>query len=100
MPEIRIGEIISAEQIDIGEGRSLVVVCKATGDIERFLEAFRNSTLTVYLTEDDPLCGIQGQPAVCYPEILTCELKRGHKAAYHRAGGRRWLGAFLPADRA
>ena len=95
MPEVRIGEIITVAENYVGGEHRLTIEARVTGDVRRFVEELKLHGLTIFLTQDDPLCGIKGQPAVSYPEVLACELKQGHKGAYHKSGRFKWIGSFV-----
>jgi hypothetical protein len=87
--EVRIGEIISAMEVNIGGERRVVIDAKVTGDIQRFLDELAVHSLTIFMTVEPELCGIQGKPE---EEVLSCQLRKGHKERYHRSGRFRWLG--------
>lgn len=90
MPEIRIAEILSAVEVDADGGeKRLIIEARVTGDTVRLLEELKAHSLSIFLTEADPICGVIGRPQ---EETLTCQLKKGHRGAYHKSGHRRWIG--------
>ncbi len=95
MPEFRIGEIVTAVEFEVEGEKRIVIDAKVTGDVTLFLKELEEHGLTIFLTQEEPLCGIKGQPSVAYPEVLTCGLKKGHKGAYHKSGRFRWIGSFV-----
>jgi len=95
VPEFRIAEILTAVEFDVDGESRIVIHARVTGDVRRLLEELRDHSLSIYLSEEEPLCGIKGQPSVAYPEVLSCALKKGHKGAYHRSGRFRWIGSFV-----
>jgi hypothetical protein len=95
VPEIRIGEIVKAEEVEIGGERRIVIEAKITGDVGRFLKELEEHGLTIFLTEDEPVCGVLGRPQ---EETLACQLKKGHKGAYHKNGRLRWIGYHVEEE--
>ncbi len=93
MPDIRIAEIVGAQEIMVEGERRLVIDAKVTGNIGRFLEELKAHGLTMFLTEDDPVCGKLGRPQ---EETLPCLLKKGHKGFFHKNGKLKWLACYVP----
>ncbi len=92
MAEIRIAEILSAVEVEYEGEKRLIIEAKVTGDTVRLLEELKAHSLSIFLTEADPICGVIGRPQ---EETLTCQLKKGHKGAYHKSGRFRWIGSFI-----
>lgn len=89
MPEVRIGEIISAVEFEVEGEQRIVIDARVSGDVRRFLEELKEHGLSIFLTIEPEACGIKGTPD---GQVLACELKAGHKGAYHRNGRFRWIG--------